>query len=126
MSGVEWSPPPIVKMKQIRIIAVLIAAVMALASLYFRSMQITLSVIAGSAIVITSFELLYLIVSHALGENKKSPVFFVIVALLKFSLLGFVLWFVVVHLPIHTLAFLAGLTTIVAAIVVYGATTCLR
>jgi len=105
-------------MKRIRIIAIIIAALMAVVSLYFQSMQITLSVIAGSAIVIASFELLYFIISRAFGKPRKSAAFIVITALLKFVLLGFILWYVVIRVPVHTLAFLVGLSTIVAAIIV--------
>lgn len=107
-------------MKRLRSIAIIIGAVMVLASIYFQSMRITLSVAAGSAIVILSYELLFLVVSRALSGGKRSPAVFVAIALFKLTLLGFVLWFVVVRTPIHALAFLAGLSTIVFAICVYG------
>ena len=107
-------------MKRIRLIAILISAILAAASLYFRSAQITLSVIAGSAIVVGSFELLSLIIGRAMGRENKSPAVFIIAAFFKLTLLGLVLWFVVVHTPIHMLAFLVGLSTIVLSVAISG------
>jgi len=107
-------------MKFIRWASIIIAAIMAAASLYYRSAKITFSVIAGAAIVISSFELTNLVISRTLGGSKKSVTAFVIIALLKLTLLGFVLWYLVVKLPVHALAFIVGLTTMVITIGFFG------
>lgn len=107
-------------MKFIRWASIIIALVMAVASLYFRSARITLSVIAGAAIVISSFELTNLVISRTLGGSKRSVALFVIIALLKLTLLGFVLWFLVVKMPVHALAFIVGLTTMIITIGFFG------
>jgi len=106
-------------MNRIRFIAMFIAVVMMLGSFYFRSVNVTLSILAGSAIVIISFELLHVIVSRALSA-KPSKLFIVILAAIKFVILGILLWFVVVKLPIHPVAFLVGLMTMILAIGVEG------
>ena len=107
-------------MKRLKIIAILIAASMTCASLYFRSVRITLSIAAGSAIVIISFELMRIIISRALSSAKTSKTFIVFMSALKFAILGILLWFIVVKLPIHPLAFLVGLMTMVIAITTEG------
>jgi hypothetical protein len=105
-------------MRQIRFYAFAVAAAMALVSLCFRSLHITLSVIGGSAAVILSFELLGFVVSRAIGKSKKLSAALVLVAVFKLLLLGVVLWFAVTRLPVNALAFLAGLSTIVCAVAV--------
>ncbi len=103
-------------MKEIRLSAFLVAAAMALASLYFRSANITLSVIGGSAIVILSFELLGFVVSRAVGKGKGLSAALVLIAVFKLLLLGTVLWFVVTRLPVNGVALLVGLSTILCAV----------
>lgn len=103
-------------MKIIRWVSIIVALLMAVGSLYFRSARITLSVLAGAAIIITSFELTNLVISRTLGQKKRSVMAFIIIALLKLTLLGLILWFLIVKMPVHALAFIVGLTTMIIAI----------
>lgn len=99
-------------------ISYLVAALMILASIYYRSFNITLSVTLGAAIVIISFRLLCWLVANSFKEGRKWNL--VIIAFLKLILLGGILWLVVVKLPVHNIALLAGLSTMVVAVIIYG------
>lgn len=103
-------------MNIIRWASIVVALLMTAGSLYFRSARVTLSVLAGAAIIIASFELTNLVIGGTLGGNKRSVLTFIIIALLKLTLLGFILWFLIVKMPVHALALIVGLTTMIITI----------
>ena len=96
------------------------AAVLIVASLYFRSVPITFSVIAGAAVTVVSYQLLFFLVTRLLDTKTRSRPLLVGIAAFKLALLGFVLWWIVVKMSVHIAAFLVGLSTILLAAAVYG------
>lgn len=101
-------------------ISYIIAALLILASLYYQSFNITLSVALGAAIVVISFKLLCWLIINSFKEAGRSKMGLFALALFKLAILGIILWLIVVKLPIHSIAFLAGLSTMVMAVLVYG------
>jgi hypothetical protein len=106
--------------------ALVIIFAMIVASLFFKSVKITFSVFAGTAIAFSSWKAICFIVSHLMNSEKKSKRLVILAAFLKFALLGAVLWYAVNNLSVHILAFLAGLSTMVVAVTFYGLTDLIR
>ena len=113
-------------MIRLRLIALSVTCTMILASFVYHSIKISLSVAAGSLIVIVSFELLQFIISRALNSEKPPKVFLVLAAIFKFMVLGVILWWLVVKIGVHPLAFMVGLMTMIITIVIEGLLTSTR
>ncbi len=107
-------------MNSIRVTALIIMAVLAAASLPLHSFIITSSVCLGAALVIASYELMLILIGAMFGERKRPLIVFILIALLKFLLIGAFLWYVLSRLSINVLAFMAGLSTMVLAITAQG------
>jgi hypothetical protein len=84
-----------------------------LASLWFQSWSISLGLILGGGVAILNFRWLWRIVEKVLFEQKK---FYGIQALMKFILLGVVVLFILRYLAVNPIAFIAGISTLVVAI----------
>jgi hypothetical protein len=107
-------------MKKLRYISLGTALVLVLASLVFKSSQITLSVAAGALIVVISYELLCLIVSRMFEKGKKSAVPLIFIALIKLLIISLLIWFLVTSINVNIIALLVGLSTILLATVIYS------
>jgi hypothetical protein len=85
-----------------------------LASLWFQSWSISLGLILGGGVAILNFRWLWRIVEKVLFEQKK---FYGIQALIRFILLGGVVFLVLRYLPVNPIAFVVGTSTLVAGII---------
>lgn len=106
-------------LKRVLWISGVLTAILTLGSIYYMSPKISLSLIGGSGIGAANFVLLTRAVQGLLGggtagRGRLSALFF-----LKFLVLAGI-FFVILKLPIHTLAFLAGFSTIVVAVAMSG------
>lgn len=94
---------------------------MLLASSYYRSLQITLSVLAGGSIAILSFWTLRRSIEGLVQQQKESgnalKTGFLI---LKYPLLFALLAFMILKTPLHIIAWVVGFLSLVIAIVVEG------
>jgi hypothetical protein len=84
-----------------------------LASLWFQSWSISLGLILGGGVAILNFRWLWRIVEKVLFEQRK---FYGIQALMKFILLGIVVFFILRYLAVNPIAFIAGISTLVVGI----------
>lgn len=84
-----------------------------LASLWFHSGAILLGLILGGAVSILNFRWLWRIVEKVLFERKR---FYGLQALVKFIVLVFVVSFILLYVPVHPIAFLVGISTLVLGI----------
>jgi ABC-type multidrug transport system fused ATPase/permease subunit len=84
-----------------------------LASLWFQSWSISLGLILGGGVAILNFRWLWRIVEKVLFEQNK---FYGIQALVKFILLVFVVFLIFRYLAVNPIAFIAGVSTLVAGI----------
>lgn len=76
-----------------------------------------ISVISGSAIAMASFAVLVTVVASAVGSKSKA-LFVAGIGMIKMLAIGFVLWWLLSHHIVEPLAFLAGFTTMVAALLI--------
>jgi len=84
-----------------------------LASLWFQSGYISLGLILGGGVAIINFRWLWRIVEKVLFEQKK---FYGIQALIKFILLAIVVFLILRYIAVNPVAFIVGLSTLVAGI----------
>jgi hypothetical protein len=84
-----------------------------LASLWFQSGSISLGLILGGGVAILNFRWLWRIVEKVLFEQKK---FYGIQALVKFILLASVVFLILRYIAVNPIAFIVGLSTLVAGI----------
>jgi len=84
-----------------------------LASLWFQSGYISLGLILGGGVAILNFRWLWRIVEKVLFEQKK---FYGIQALIKFILLAIVVFLILRYIAVNPIAFIVGLSTLVAGI----------
>ena len=84
-----------------------------LASLWFQSGYISLGLILGGGVAIINFRWLWRIVEKVLFEQKK---FYGIQALTKFILLAIVVFLILRYIAVNPVAFIVGLSTLVAGI----------
>lgn len=106
-------------LKRVMWITGVLTAILVLGSVYYMSPKISLSLVGGSGIGAANFYLLTraiqgLLGGGTVGKGRLSALFF-----LKFLALAGI-FFVILKLPIHTLAFLLGFSTIVVAVAVSG------
>ena len=84
-----------------------------LASLWFQSGPISLGVILGGGVAVLNFRWLWRIVEKVLFEQNK---FYGIQALVKFVLLAVVVFLILRYVAVNPIAFIVGLSTLVAGI----------
>ena len=84
-----------------------------LASLWFQSGSISVGLLLGGAVAILNFRWLWRIVEKVLFEQNK---FYGVQALVKFVLLTAVVFLILRYLSVNPIAFIAGLSTLVAGI----------
>jgi ABC-type multidrug transport system fused ATPase/permease subunit len=84
-----------------------------LASLWFQSWSISLGLILGGGVAILNFRWLWRIVEKVLFEQKK---FYGIQALVRFILLVFVVFLIFRYIAVNPIAFIVGVSTLVAGI----------
>jgi len=84
-----------------------------LASLWFQSGSVSLGLILGGGVAILNFRWLWRIVEKVLFEQKK---FYGIQALVKFILLVTVVFLILRYIAVNPIAFIVGLSTLVAGI----------
>jgi hypothetical protein len=90
-----------------------VAVLMIAASLIWWNLRISLSLFAGVAISAGSFFLLHVLVSQAIKRSGIKRAALLVALIAKFGLVGWALWFVVTQLPIQTLAFMIGLSSVI-------------
>ncbi len=88
-----------------------------LASLYYQSLAITLSVGAGVAFNVINFRLLSRLVLALLSKEAEAKKGIALRLLVKYGVLGIVLGILILKTPIHAFSFLVGLSALVLAIV---------
>ncbi len=92
-----------------------------LASSYYRSFQITLSVLAGGAIALLSFWSLRRSVEGLVQQQKESGnVLKTSFLILKYPLIFGLLALMILKTPLHIIAWVAGFLSLVIAIVLEG------
>lgn len=84
-----------------------------LPSLWFQNGSILLGLILGGGVAILNFRWLWRIVEKVLFEQKK---FYGIQALVKFILLAVVVFLILRYVSVNPIAFIVGLSTLVAGI----------
>ena len=84
-----------------------------LSSLWFQSGSISLGLLSGGAVAILNFRWLWRIVEKVLFEQSK---FYGVQALVKFVLLTAVVFLILRYLAVNPIAFIVGLSTLVAGI----------
>ena len=92
------------------------------ASLYFRSMEITLGVAAGGAVVALNFRWLTRIMEKALFGAETMKASLIINFFLKISFLLGTLGLLMVYTGVNKLAVAAGTSTIILAVLLRGVT----
>lgn len=106
-------------LKRVLWISGVLTAILALGSTYYMSPKISLSLVGGGAIGAANFVLLARAVQGLLGGRTAGKGR--LAALFFFKFLALALIFVaILKLPIHTVAFLVGFSTVVAAVAVAG------
>ena len=92
-----------------------------LASSYYRSLQITLSVLAGGAVAVFSFWSLRRSIEGVIQQQKESgSVLKTGFLILKYPLLFAILAFLILKTPLHLIAWVVGFLSLVVAIVLEG------
>jgi len=94
-----------------------ILALFVMVSLAFLSVNITLSVMAGGLITVVNFRILWKGVEGLLQKKQVSQGLLYLGIFIKFILLIGLIGIIVIKLPIHTGAFLIGLSSIVLALI---------
>jgi len=84
-----------------------------LASLWFQDWSISLGLILGGGVAILNFRWLWRILEKVLFEQKK---FYGIQVLMKFILVGVLVFFILRYLAVNPIAFIVGLSTLVLGI----------
>ncbi len=84
-----------------------------LASLWFQDWSISLGLILGGGVAILNFRWLWRIVEKVLFEQKK---FYGIQVLMKFILVGVLVFFILRYLAVNPIAFIVGLSSLVLGI----------
>jgi len=84
-----------------------------LASLWFQDWSISLGLILGGGVAILNFRWLWRILEKVLFEQKK---FYGIQVLMKFILVGILIFFILRYLAVNPIAFIVGLSTLVLGI----------
>ncbi len=108
------------KIKDIERLSLILLLIFTLISLFFVSLPVTLGVFLGGAIVIGNFHWLSRLVEKALISEGGSKVSLIINFFLKSAfLLGSVI-LVTVYTKVDPIALLAGLTTIIIAVLLAG------
>ena len=89
-------------------------------SLSYRDSAITLGLLLGVSISLTFFELLWWTVNKFFSSKlhwKKSAFFAIKITLLKFPLLGIILYYVLKYININPLALIAGIGIVQAVMI---------
>ena len=110
----EPVPKPILGIEKRHII---VGIFILLASLYYKSLPITLSVLAGVVFNLINFRLLTRLVVALLSKESEPKKGIALRLLVKYGVLGIVLGVLVLKTPLHPAAFLVGLSALVLAIV---------
>ncbi len=84
-----------------------------LASLWFQDWSISLGLILGGGVAILNFRWLWRILEKVLFEQKK---FYGIQVLMKFILVGVLVFFILRYLAVNPIAFIVGLSSLVLGI----------
>lgn len=102
-------------------LAAALAAAAALASLIFWGKRQCISVAAGACIAMASFSVLAAVIARSISGGGRSimPVAFLGIA--KLVAIGALLWWLITRGHAEPVSFLAGFTTMVAALVIQGA-----
>lgn len=104
---------------EIKIIVILF--VFLLGSLYFRSLQISVSLLLGGLIALGSFILLRRGVENTLQLQQESPsVLKTGFLVLKYPILLGIIAFLILKTPLHIVAWVVGFLSLVLAIVLEG------
>ncbi len=91
-----------------------------IASLFFKSVKISFSAIAGVLTAYFSYMTICFIVRHYLYGHIRSRFYIFLAMVLKFLILVIICWYATNSLNVCIPAFIAGLSTIVLAVVFYG------
>lgn len=99
--------------------AVILGSASVVAAL-LRQVKMIFSLVIGGALAGLSFIVLVVVVSNALGRQGRSGWGVAVLGLIKMGLLGALLWWLLTRGHVHPLAFLAGFSTMVAALLIQG------
>jgi len=109
--------------KRVVLLSAAVAIVLALASLWAWGSQASLSIVAGAVLAMASFAAVVLTVSRSLPGGSgtgRSHAWVLGLGFLKMGLIGALLWWLISTKSIEPVAFLAGFSTVVMALVVEG------
>ena len=100
--------------------AVILGAASVMAALILRQARPVFSIIIGGALAGLSFIVLVVVVSRTLGRQDRSALLVAFLGIIKMILLGALLWWLLTRWHVHPLAFLAGFSTMVLALLIQG------
>jgi len=97
----------------------MLAAVgMLIASIWWGSLSVSLSLLAGAVISFASYAILRILISRTVGSGGVKRIVLLIMMFLKLIFVGIILWFMVSYVPINSISFLVGLSTLMIALLV--------
>ena len=100
--------------------ALILAAVLAALSFLLFGPVGGISAAWGATIVLVSFRLWRFLVSRMVERGQGRPVFVIFAGFAKLFVIGWLLWYTVTKTTIDPLAFLLGLSSIVASVFLEG------
>jgi hypothetical protein len=112
--------------QRIERLAALLVAIVTLASLVLRDHRITLGVALGGAVAVLNFWGLRRILQGIVRAQGRKQALLGLLLSLKFGALAAALYLVIRVAPVHPIALLVGISTVVIAIFVEGCRSVLR
>lgn len=106
-------------LKRVLWISAVLTGLLALGSIYYMSPKISLSLVGGSVMGAANFYLLSHAVHALVGDGTASKGRLVALFFFKFVALAGI-FIVILKLPIHTVAFVIGISTVVVAVTTVG------
>ena len=94
------------------------AVIMVLVSIPWRSVTLSISLVAGAALSFASFMMLRVFVGRAMRGGGATKTFFIAAVSLKLVLVGAALWFIIAYVPVQVIPFMIGLSAVFVAILV--------
>ena len=102
------------------ITAAIILGSASLVAALLRQAKMIFSLVTGGALAGLSFIVMVVVVSYTLGRQDRSAMLVAFLGLIKMGLLGALLWWLLTRGHVDPLAFLAGFSTMVVALLIQG------
>ncbi len=114
--------------QRIEKLAALLVGIATLATLFLRDPRVTLGLALGGALATINFWALRRILQGILqgGSNPRRQAVLGLLLTIKLGVLAAVIYLAVSYLPVHPIAFLAGVSVVVLAIFIEGFRAALR